>query len=730
MNTLSFSSRKLAALWKRTELQVGANTTPLITVFLFLLAGWLAWNAGETINHILHFYDPLPVWDYWREPYYLANLKTFGARFLWQPHNEHRIVFQEIAFLLDMLLFRGRMILPIAVSCACYFATGLLLTLSIFADKRLSLVVKWTATLLAGILMAWKGCAIDLAVPFLLQWTLLLLAMASSLTFLSRIREAESGWWLMGAIAAVVVGTYCSLNGLVLGPLVLAVAVLLRLGPREIVALSATAILCDGLYFLGYHVPTHFRSDSIFLHPLYGVEFVAAYLGMPFGGMKSPQFGVYVGFANLVLGAGLVVVASRLRLLLSRTGIVLFGSYTFILITAILTAAGRMQIQDKELAGAKASRFLLVSLTNWAVLILLGLWLSSRTNWRRITTPVTAFVIVVLLGVSLPKLRWWLRYQEDTFNSAQMASLSIKNGLSDSLMLRKVFPDPEFVRPLLSYLREHQLSVFAGDDRSEWLGQPVSVLGKRAASPASGAVSYTFPLESGLQVVGWLDQSDRHHPPEWLVFANEAGQIAGFGRKLPAGFPAHLRSPTTAYSQGWVGFVDSRIKSNTYTAYVMDRGTLIPIVGSFSAPDFTAARFSETGAPISGVQWQLDNTWTLNGISSEVELGAAPAGRIYGSWSGSDANTGQAVASFSNPPSGCFILPVVAGPIVGAQSVEISDADTGRVLERVPMQEGMSRWELWRFSIPPAVKHLRITARDEGKSWGQWLAISDPASCK
>lgn len=709
---------------------LAANRSHFAAILLAALCAWLIFNWFQTVRLILDWYTPVPAWDYWRVPYDLVHYKAAGVRVFWQQHNEHRIFFPEMVFVLDMLVCRGRLILPIALSFLCHLCTWFLIAWTVLSDRHLSLAVRWMAILLSGIVVGWKGSAAVIASPFQLQWTLSVLCVVLALACLTRLTSTSRNLYLGYAIAAGVVATYSSGNALLLWPILLAAGLLLKLNRRRISALTLAAVISVGLYFAGYQFTNNLNIGNLFLHPLYTGGFVTTYLSMPFGIIKSYDFGVYVGSISLVVVILLAALAFRNGLLRSQPAVVLFGYYLFTLLTALLTAAGRMEPADPSLQAAKISRYVTVSLINWAVFILLCIWVSARSRWKTVSVPVFILVFIALLVVGPLKLRWWLEGVQDEFANHQLAALSIQDGLTDRLMLRKIFPDPQFVIPLLKYLRENHLSEYS-DRRQKWFGQPASKLARILNGAASAQVSYVFPVESGLEVVGWADESRQHRPPQWILLTNENNQIAGFGRKLPAGFPRHLRSPATAYSQAWVGFVNLAFKGQTFSAYVIDRAGLVPISGAFSVPQIAAAAPAQTGPVLRGIQWRNDPAWTLNGVPPAIDFGVPPPGAVYSSWSGADVNTGQIVSSvFAAPANGCFILPVLLGPIVGGQSVEIRDGDTGQILEHIPMQDAEFLWEFWRISLSASVKHVQIAAQDQGRDWGEWMAISDPAECR
>jgi hypothetical protein len=117
--------------------------------------------------------------------------------------------------------------------------------------------------------------------------------------------------------------------------------------------------------------------------------------------------------------------------------------------------------------------------------------------------------------------------------------------------------------------------------------------------------------------------------------------------------------------------------------------------------------------------------------SHESVTSFSPAGEIYGTWNGVGSNTGSINSSdFAAPAARCIIVPVLHGPSTERLSVELLDGDTGRVIEKMPMQDEDVQWEFWRVPVPGGTRRLRLLARDQGKAFGQWLAVATPAECR
>jgi len=695
---------------------------------LFFLLLWAARNWYQTVERVVHNYNPLPVQDYWRIPENLSRYRNFDLRVLWIPHNEHRIVFPEIVFAADVLMAHGREFLPLAASFLCYLGVFYILAAAVLEDKRIAPPVRLAAVLLSAGIMGWQGSAFVLADPFLLQWTLTQLGAFLSLALLTRVSATGRNSYLAGTIAAAVVATYSSGNGMLLWPILLAAGAILEISRRQLATLASTGAIATALYFVGYGAPSKLNLANFFLHPLYSLEFIGAYVGMPFGGMKAPSFGAYVGLISIALTAGLFTAAARRGLLRSSTAIALFGCYSFTLLTAILTAAGRMDPTDTHYSMAESRRYLTVPLANWAVFISAAIWVSARRKWK-VFTPVTiAVMISTLLLLGLPKLRWWLRDNQGYVAEYQLATLSIQDGLTDPSLLGRIFPEPAFVEALLPALRAGHLSIYARD-RSKWLGRPITAFAQVVNQTASGQITYSYPVASGLEIAGWTDESSENSGG-WFALANEAKQIVGFGRRLPAGFPPSLPAYSAPPSSGWVGFANLAYPSKQIFVYAITPAGLLPMAGSVAVPALDAVNMYATGSPIPGITWRAESIR----ISSELPqllVHNTPPGPIYSTWNGDDGNQGQIDSSdFAVPASGCFILPVLHGPSTDGLSVEIINAETAQTVAAAPMQDYVKWWSYWRFHAGSNVQKVRVSVQDHGSGWGQWIAIGQPYECR
>lgn len=569
----------LARAARRLQLWASTNRALFRQLAFVVLSVWLALTWYTTIRRIVACYMPLPFMDYWRVVVDYQQIQVHNFRVLWVQHNEHRIVFPELVFLLDMFVWHGREFLSLAVSFLCYFSIWLVIAWTVSTDTSLPRCHRALAILLAGIVIGYKGSASALAIPFLLQWTLTQLASILSLLFITFARGRNV--LLVLAIAMAVITTYSSGNGMLLWPVLVAAGFLLRLRKRQIFAIAASGVLSIWLYFVGYRFSGDLQLANFYRHPLYSLSFLGAYLSMPFGATKSSGLGVYLGLANLVAAISLFLCAVRNRLLQTRVAVVLFGSYIFTLLTAIITAAGRMDVADSTFRLAKADRYLTVPLANWGVLIALCLWVAARLRWKILSPPVLAVCLAVLLAVGSRNLREWIHASDEGFADTQAAMLSFETDLAVPALMPRIFPDPRLIRLYLPVLENNHLSIYY-KDRSNWLGEPVSRFHPVATGAAAGAVTKTVPVASGMEVFGWADDGRDSPRYRWIVLVNEAGRIAGFGERLPAGSGSDLAAQNVPHLLGWVGFVNSKVAGGPFRAYLVDpqRKELVPIPGA------------------------------------------------------------------------------------------------------------------------------------------------------
>jgi hypothetical protein len=693
-----------------------------ITAALLALSIWAAFHWYQSIALVHRYYDPLPYEDYWRVAQNWSQYKNFQVGVLWQQHNEHRIVFPELVFASDMLLAKGRELVPLICSVLCYFGVLLTFGFVLFRETQWPVSLRLAAVLLAAIVMGWKGSAFVLAQPFLLQWTLTQAGVVLSLAFLTAVRSRGSRL-LAASITAAVVATYSSGNGMLLWPILIGAGLLLKLRTKEMTALTLSAVLAVGLYFVGYHASSRLNFGNFFRHPLYSLEFLGAYVSMPFGGMKAPRFGAYLGIACIAVMLLLCVICYRKSIISKPPAVVLFGCYAFAVLTALLTAAGRMDATDPHYASAEAVRYLTLPLMSWAAFLSASVWVSARLRMTAAAAWAVTAVFSLLLLLGLPKLRWWLRGNQRPFAQRQFTSLAVENGITDNNLLAMIFPDPLFVRSRLPELRAAHLSIFS-DENSNPMGKSLESFGPVIGNSPAGRITYVFPIENGLEIAGFSEMSGAKR----ILLASEKGRVLGFAKSLPAGFPSFIPLPSTSAAANWIGFANLTYASQSVSAYAVMRTGLLALGNAVPVPEQRPMSAAAIGDPIRSISWRTEPSASSNRIPA-MPL-SNPSGTIYSTWRNGDAEQATIQSSSFNVPSNhCLILPVLVGPSTEALSIGVLDSATGQNVARVPLQNESAGWVYWRIPIAHDVRSVRILAVDHGSGWGQWLAVADPREC-
>ncbi|MFL6353131.1 MAG: hypothetical protein ACJ74Z_14960 [Bryobacteraceae bacterium] len=574
---------RLTHLRTRVGTFLTAHSACIALLFLLLLFAWAAYSWVLTVERMVRYYNPLPIWDYWNVAQHLPQYRALDIRVLWVQHNEHRIVFPEIVFAVDMLLLHGREVLPLVISFSCYLGTWLVMSWAIFSDRSLSHTLRCSAILLAGIVIGWHGSVMALGIPFLLNWTLTQFASVLALALFATFINSSRLVYLAGTLTCATVATYSSANGLLIWPVIVLAGLVSYTPKRYIFVIALAAAGNIGLYFVNYRLSHQLDLGKLFNHPIYLLGFLASYVSMPFGVRAARHFGLWMGFANLLSFFYLLFVTARARLFASKPAIVLFGYFLFTLLTALLTAAGRMNPSDMAFIAAMASRYLTIPLANWGALLIALIWLSGGRGWQVVSPTVIVLISAAFLAITFPKLMPWVAANDAFFTKQQWATLSVENGLFDPEIARYLYPDPPFIKPFLQDLRAHHLSLFYKGYGAS-LGQPLTSRFSRPFDRSRpGGITHVSPVSGGVQVVGWTDAPR----PERFVFVDESGRIVGLGRKLPAGSPPDL-PPDTPRSLAWVGFVNLTFQSKVFSTYSFGphEGRPAPIAPTSSIPAF------------------------------------------------------------------------------------------------------------------------------------------------
>jgi hypothetical protein len=699
-------------------------------VYLLIVLPCLLYTIYYTGRAIWLDYTPIPIWDTWRCVQYVDQLLRFDLSHFWVQHNEHRIVFPEMVYALDFIFLKGRLLLPPLASIACQFVQLGLLWWLISRMGEVPIAVRLTLAVCCAMLMTTAFQVQGILGAFLLQWYLSQMAAALSLWLLWSSWRSGSLGILVLSIAAAVVATYSSGNGMLLWPVLVMMAVILHLPKLRIAGLILAGVLSIGGYLIGYQFMGQGRVAIVLAHPVYAVWFMGVFAGAPVSYISTWLGGAVGIISFLLVGAAILVVVRHGRQK-EPALLVTAGVCMFIIASAALTAYGRMNPNDPSVIAATAPRYVSVPFTYWANLIVVTVWLATRLPRGRTVAlhgVALGFVVMVLAVARIqgPHERVFAAQQA----RAHESGLALEDGIQDSVHLGVLFPDPGFVRDSVTGIRQRRLSIFA-TGYQDWIHQPLARL--FIAGPTelcSGGVATLTALPGGYRASGWAIDRKDGTPPHDIVLTNAAGIILGFGETRPGGYPQEHPDPQRRQpsASDWVGFAADDSSGSVQAYGIVRNGVVACALGPPQQVPHATPVDAQTAGAVIPVVWKADPAWTRNGFHPSV--GTLPGETLYGSYSGSDTNQGSLISTaFETAGHACIAFAVAHGPSVGGQSVNVVNAGTGLTIESIPLSEAGGDWQFWAVEFQ-GTPELQIVAEDKGDQWGQWVAISEPHWCK
>jgi hypothetical protein len=493
----------------------------------------------------------LPFWDGWTQIEVAANGRSpVSLSWLWQQHNEHRLVLPKLFLAADLRFFQARQAFLLA---------------SIFAIQLLHLaLLSWSMKVLGG----WSGtlcrsgtglAAFCLFCPtqsenftwgfqvcFMLPPLFATLSFVALLLYWTEVQRQPgkhiSPKFLIASVLAATGAAYSLASGNLLWPLLVAATICLRLRARVILSFAAMGAISTALYLYHYIRPTgHANPLTSLGAPLKMLQYCFTYFfsGWPY--YHTPQ--------RLLLSYGMPLV--MLALLFAALPYVrkfrpfavqLVLTISYCLATALITATGRMNFGISQ---STASRYQTVALLFWCCLGLL--WLGGAF-FGQPRIPYLFFVaqvcLLAIFGVAATRAKYQIWMARGHAFSQQAATAALLTGVGDPLSLAQVYPEKKMLTNTVPYMRANRLSIFAGTPAST-LGKSLdSVFPLADPSECAGALETVFPVDNsfahgsepgpatgfgpGLRVLGWAWDTKHQRIPSAIAVAID-GKLVGLG---------------------------------------------------------------------------------------------------------------------------------------------------------------------------------------------------------
>jgi hypothetical protein len=486
-------------------------------------------------------YSSLPRADGWTQIFVAARGENpFSLHWLWQQHNEHRLLIPKLFLALDLQGFA---------------ATQKLLLFSIFAIQLLHWwVLSWSMRALGG----WRGAqwrtgtglaAFCLFCPsqwenltwgfqtcFVLPGLFATLSFVSLLLYCDRSQRQVSGAekFVAFSVIAAIAGIGSLANGLLLLPLLLLAAVVLRIRRSILFTYGTTAFVSTAFYFYGYVRPPQSSNPVASARsPTKVIEYVATYFGSSwtYGSSwthHSLAIAPYLGFAGLTVAA---VFVWRYRQ--PEKGTRLFPLLLLLLAlfcvgTAFLTALGRVSDGNSQ---AFASRYQTVALLFWWCLGCLAIAGGSRMGKHVAVTVCQLLIIGVLLRGALLVRYPMYQAKEQAFEQ-RATTATLLTGVADLQQIEHTFPDASNVLSVVPYMSDHRLSIFREPNPVDQSAFVDALFHVANSSACQGEIQTVDSINNAsakyLRISGWAWDTNASRPAEEMIAASN-GRVVGLG---------------------------------------------------------------------------------------------------------------------------------------------------------------------------------------------------------
>lgn len=475
-------------------------------------------------------YTSMPGSDQWSQiDAAMRGVDLASPAWLWAQHNEHRMVFTKIFCLIDLKFFRGRQIFLLSLIFLVQFLELFLLAWSLQRFGRLR-GAAWTAGV--GLIAFCLFCPSqweNLIWGFQVHSGLLMLFATLSITAVLLMRQAalQRQWkYLAFALLMALAANYTMVNGILLWPLLIVAGLVLGIRPRALWMIAGVALLNALAYFHGYHRPGQNGNPFDSLRtPGRVVSYFLTFLGSSWSqeNIRVAIVAGALGFAGAVLTALLLW---KLRKISSAFSVQMLFLMLFALGTAAITALGRIGF---GLDQAFSPRYQAVALMFWLPLGLLLLYWAVESGRSIAQLCVQAAILASLLWAAT-LVRFPLRTARWYAFQINAAGLAMVAGAQDDVQFRRAAVDPEVALQEAAYLREHSVSIFAGE-QAHRLGKPFDSLFRVAPSGrCDGSIESEVPVGDGkvLRLSGWVWDKDSKDVPRDVI-AVQNGIVTGVG---------------------------------------------------------------------------------------------------------------------------------------------------------------------------------------------------------
>jgi hypothetical protein len=478
---------------------------------------------------------------------------------IWQRHNEHRIPITQIACYIDLIYFGGSNAFLLSLIWISQIAHWFLFVLAVHRWGPKSLAFLGTLAGF-GLYAFFSPIQLDnLIWGFQVQFIQVgLFASLASFCLIVFWRRADSKW-LAAALGAALLAELSFSSGMLIWPILLLLAIGMRLSKRDFAWIIGTAAVAMGVYFRGYTEDANHGSLLGNLARLHDFgQFLLNYFVFSWNPHEAtgrrwavPWELLTIGLAGWALfeaGRAVIRGLDRSRPLDAFCFALLF----FSLGTAMLTAAGRISF---GVFLSFESRYQTIALLFWVAVATLGLQrLRPKIAWVQ-----AALVVLLIAGTfRFPRL-------EAEADARQQAALlaydtMAKGHFDDSDRIWWVYPNTEAAASTYQYLAAHHLAAPIAVPPHEYPALPAEP--QKRDKFCIGSFDFLYPPSGERKqwiANGWAWDVVHASIPDRVAIRYEDGSMAAVAQLgLPRADVVRLLPEVSLGDTGWRALIPER----------------------------------------------------------------------------------------------------------------------------------------------------------------------------
>jgi hypothetical protein len=542
----------------------------------------VAFLLSTTVG-MLRYCSPVPFHDEWRTCYQIAAAVNSGQlSALFTPNSGHRAVIAHLAFWADLKLAGGRFVIPFALNLGLLVA--MFVCLEVGAGRLLNQCrhIGFRAdvrVLQALACFSWlNGANLTRATQPQLFGSLLFplaafLALGQSANArlpgeATTVPKHRAMAWLYFAALLGVLSAGTQGNGVVVLPLLVLLALLLRLPMRCTLQMSVVALLCLSAFF--YRYPLGHLSGGVTSTPstVAILQWTLAYLGNAWFAVSRSGIGAQCAGACLVLLWSYAAVSSFRSRRSDTFSLGLAAFLAYVLGSAVMGGITRAGL---GVASASAPRYWAVSLVAWAAVatILAGRF-QHHPDSRGFLRAVVLGVLLLAIPAQLETVSGDPRPEH---LNRWVAALGLELGAWDPDFAKYsvVRLEERVVTDIVAAARLQRLGIFGSPPLAglrSFLGRSATQEGLRQVESSVDRVEEIAGTGSFRRVRGWAFELESTSIPERVFLVDTNGEIVGValtGVERPdliGGVDPH------ALFAGFIGYVRSGADRRQLSAWV------------------------------------------------------------------------------------------------------------------------------------------------------------------